>query len=70
MTQLMSAVQKQNEILEQQTEQLRQICAFITPVSAFFAAMKNFVVIMAWIVGFIAAGIALWQLFVAWIKAH
>lgn len=66
----MQAMRDQNHILAQQTEQLKKICDFITPVSAFFASLKNFVIFMGWIVGLIAAAIALWQLFVAWIKTH
>lgn len=67
---LMQAMRDQNNILAQQTEQLRQICAFITPISAFFASLKNFMMFMAWIVGALAACVAAWQGFVAWIKTH
>ena len=70
MHKLMSAMADQNDLLAAQNELLKQICAFITPVSAFFAALKNFVIFMAWVVGAIGAGYAAWQTFVTWIKAH
>lgn len=70
MSDLMQAMRDQNNILAQQNELLKQICKFITPVSDFFAALKNFAIFMGWIVGLIAAAIALWQIFVAWIKTH
>ena len=66
----MEVLKLQNKILADQNVLLIQIVAFITPVSAFFAAFKNFVIFMAWIVGAIGAGYAAWQGFVTWIKAH
>lgn len=66
----MEVLKEQNRILQQQSVLLTQICSFITPISAFFAAFKNFVIFVAWIVGAILACIAAWQGFVAWIKAH
>jgi hypothetical protein len=66
----MELLKSQNEILERQNVLLLQICAFITPVSSFFAALKNFVVFMAWLVGVVMACLAAWQAFVAWIKTH
>lgn len=66
----MELLKEQNKILVEQAVLLKQICAFITPVSAFFAAMKNFVVFVAWSAGMLAAAVALWHLFVNWIKGH
>lgn len=63
----MVLLKEQNLILRQQSELLTKICAFITPVSAFFAALKNFVIFMAWVLGVIAACVALWQGFVTWL---
>jgi hypothetical protein len=70
MDHMMTALRDQNNILAAQNVLLKEIIAFITPVSAFFAAFKNFVIFMAWIVGAIGAGYAVWQGFVNWIKAH
>lgn len=70
MRQLMQAVEEQNTILAQQNLLLKQICAFITPVSAFFTAFKTFVTFVAWILGTIAACVAAWHGFVAWVKTH
>lgn len=66
----MQVLKDQNKILEAQNVLLVQIVTFITPVSAFFAAFKNFVVFVAWILGAFAAGFAAWQVFVAWVKDH
>ena len=63
----MLVLKEQNKLLADQNELLKQICKFITPVSAFFAALKNFVILMAWVVGFITAGIALWHWIWQWI---
>ena len=66
----MQAIVDQNKLLSAQNDLLVQICNFITPVSAFFAALKNFVIFMAWIVGAITACIAAYHGFIAWVKAH
>ena len=66
----MEELRQQNKLLTTQNVLLVQIVAFITPVSAFFAALKNFVVFMAWILGLITAAVAVWHGFVTWIKGH
>jgi hypothetical protein len=70
----MAVLETQNKILAEQNLLLKQIVSFITPVSAFFAAFKNFVIFMSWLVGTVVALIAAWQWgwhwIVDWVKTH
>jgi len=70
MSHLMDAMEAQNDLLAKQNALLLQLVAFITPISAFFAAFKNFVIFMAWVVGTLTACFAAWHSFVAWVKLH